>query len=341
VSIYEARLREALRVLEVHSPTEFSWRGERSQRLSRKVSAALAPETARAFLISNIQETLYADFYMRGGVRPGRDKTSNVDLPGRTEFVERLSAANTGRGYLVDKWVVRRYEPDAMVVHRNGLDLWVKPEECVPTNGHEDNTEETVALWFPKEHLTFSPGFYVALSDATSPERQTDKILRLYWNLREGGAEPFIRATTTILNQVGVDFKAKVLRNPGMFTRCDAGVLYLPRSDYFHHRQLIANIHTRIAPSLRRRLPVFTKPLAHGLALAEDTGTGRSFGMDRCRLIAKGAVRAHEHTARSLHDRVSAVADCFVEAGLDFDRPYLAPGSTDDYELGLRTAATS
>ena len=340
MSIYEARVGAALRALEVHSTTEFSWRGERSQRLSRKVSSALTPETAHAFLVSNIQETLYTDFYVSGGVRPGRDK-ANLDLPGRTEFVERLSAANAGRGYLSEKWVVRRFEPGTVVVHRDGLDLWVKPEECVPTIGHEDNTEETIGLWFPKEHLTFSPGFYLALSDATSSELHTDRILRLYWNLRGDGAAPFIDATTTILNQAGVAFKAKVLRSPGQFSRCDAGVLYLQRSDYLRHRHLIANIHTRAAPWLSRRTPVFTKPLAPGLALAEDTGTGRSFGMDRCRLVAEGAVRAHTRGAKSLHQRVSAVAGCFAEAELDLDRPYLAAGSTDDYELDIGITPTS
>jgi len=341
VSIYEARLSAALSVLEVHSPTEFSWQGERSQRLSRKVSAALTPETARAYLLANIQDTLYTDFYLHGGVHPRRDKTSNVDLPGRTEFVERLSLANVGRGYLSEKWVIRRLEPGAVVVHRDGLDLWVKPEECVPTDGDEDSTEETIGLWFPKEHLTFSPGFYLALSDATSSKLHTDRILRLYWNLRGDGAAPFIGATTTILNQAGVAFKAKVLRSPGQFSRCDAGVLYLQRSDYLRHSNLIASIHTRVAPWLSRRNPVFTKPLAPGLALAEDTGTGRSFGMDRCRLLAEGAVRAHERGAKSLRQRVSAVADCFVEAELDPDRPYLAPGSTDDYQLDIEIASTS
>ncbi len=325
----------ALRALQIHNRTEFSWRGERSQHLSRNVSAAVTPETARVFLLSNIQETLYTDFYVRGGVRPGRDKASNADVLGRTAFVERLSAANTGQGYLVENWVVRRFEPDAVVVHRDGLDLWVEPEEVIPSNGDEVTTEGTVGLWFPKEHLTFSPGFYLALSDAAFPEPQTDKIVRLYWNLRKDGAEPFISATTTNLNRAGVAFKVKVLRSPGQFSRCDAGVLYLTRSDYFLHRHLVANIHTRVAPWLRRRTPVFTKPLAPGLALAEDTGTGRSFGMDRCRLIAEGAVRAHEHTTTSLRHRLSAVADCFIEAGLDIDRPYLAPGSTDDYEFDI------
>ena len=333
--VHEPRVGAALRALEVHNRTEFSWRGERSQRLSRNVAAALTPETARAFLVSSIQETLYTDFYVRGGVHPGQSKASNADVPGRTEFVERLSAANVGRGYLVENWVVRRSEPDALIVHRDGLDVWVRPEEVVPSDGHKNTTGDRVGLWLPKEHLTYSPGFYLALSDAAFPEPQTDKIVRLYWNLRKDGAEPFISATTTNLNRAGVAFKVKVLRSPGQFSRCDAGVLYLTRSDYLLHRHLVANIHTRVAAWLRRRTPVFTKPLAPGLALAEDTGTGRSFGMDRCRLIAEGAVRAHEHTTTSLRHRLSAVTDCFIEAGLDIDRPYLAPGSTDDYEFDI------
>ena len=62
--------------------------------------------------------------------------------------------------------------------------------------------------------------------------------------------------------------------------------------------------------------------------------------MDRCRLTAEGAVRAYERDITPLRHRVSAVADCFVEAGLDIDRPYLAPGSTDDYRLDLANGPT-
>jgi hypothetical protein len=55
--------------------------------------------------------------------------------------------------------------------------------------------------------------------------------------------------------------------------------------------------------------------------------------MSRCRLIAEGIVAAHERGASRLCDRLDAVAHRFAESGLDLDVPYLAPGSSDSYEL--------
>jgi hypothetical protein len=60
---------------------------------------------------------------------------------------------------------------------------------------------------------------------------------------------------------------------------------------------------------------------------------GLSFGSSRCRLLAEGVVAAYERGATALPARLEAVARCFSERGLDLDRPYLAPGSSDVYEL--------
>jgi hypothetical protein len=87
-------------------------------------------------------------------------------------------------------------------------------------------------------------------------------------------------------------------------------------------------------PHLDGESPAFTRPLAHGVSVGEHAaGLGGSFGTSRCRLLAEGIVTAHEHGVTRLADRFDIVARRFVEHGLDVHAPYLAPGSTERYEL--------
>ena len=72
------------------------------------------------------------------------------------------------------------------------------------------------------------------------------------------------------------------------------------------------------------------------IGLAEDPGTGESFGMHRSRLLADGLLRAHEHRLRTAAARLPVVVERFAEDGLDLQRPFLCPGSGDDYALPVR-----
>jgi hypothetical protein len=80
---------------------------------------------------------------------------------------------------------------------------------------------------------------------------------------------------------------------------------------------------------------MFTKPLAPGLGLAEDPGGGLSFGQSRCRVVAEGLYRCQAEGAADLDARLRVVAGVMRERGLDPLRPWLEPGSADDYARGL------
>lgn len=55
-------------------------------------------------------------------------------------------------------------------------------------------------------------------------------------------------------------------------------------------------------------VPLFTKPLAPGLGLAEDPGDRLSFGQSRCRIAAEGLVRAHAQGVTDTAGRVDLLA---------------------------------
>jgi lantibiotic modifying enzyme len=136
---------------------------------------------------------------------------------------------------------------------------------------------------------------------------------------------------TSALNANHVPFRFKVLTNEADYTRCDSAVLYIPRVHYKPARPLLERICWEIGPHLRPRTPVFTKVLAPGLGLAEQPPSANSFGMERCRVLAEGIIRAYELRRTSHNERLQVVLQNFGRAGVSSVAPYLNPGSADSY----------
>src|SRR5262249_33566341 len=88
--------------------------------------------------------------------------------------------------------------------------------------------------------------------------------------------------------------------------------------------------------NLKQGTPTFTKPLAEGVGLAEDPGQGDSFGLHRCQLLADGMIRAYEQGKKSVYERLKVVEDRFAEDGISLEKPFLNPGSSDDYHFQPR-----
>ena len=104
-----------------------------------------------------------------------------------------------------------------------------------------------------------------------------------------------------------------------------------PNLSYILIELLPIECRTRVADGLDAATPVFTKVLAPGIGLAEDPGEKLSFGEHRCRILADGLVSAQEQGRRALADRMAIVQARFAEAEVDLERPFLKPGSTDQY----------
>jgi len=128
-----------------------------------------------------------------------------------------------------------------------------------------------------------------------------------YWNVRAEGAVPLMRAATRGLNRFQVPFRMKCLTNTAFYTRNDAAVLYVDKRFYRITARVLARVYREIARHLRPDAPLFTKPLADGLALAEEPYTGESFGMQRCRILAEGLLGAHARGSRDEASRLEEV----------------------------------
>jgi hypothetical protein len=322
--MYESQLTSAIRAVVVRSPTTYSWFGQSSPRLPARVERALTASTARNHLVHTLGSKLYRDFFVKGRAAPSGWETRSSPA-GRGPFVAGMSAANTGSGYWADGWTVReRGDDGTAVVERSGLKLTVTSGDC----SEPPEPGRVVSLRFPKELRSMSPGYYVACGDRLPADRSPHVLIRLYWNLRESGAVPFVRLATSRLNGAGVPFRLKVVNDPQGFTRCDAAVVYLLDPDFVGARDLIDALYKEVSPHLDPMTPALTRRLAPGLGFAEDPGGDESFGQCRCRLLAEGIVRAYEHRARRIDDRLALVAARFAEDGVDLDEPYRSAGGS-------------
>jgi hypothetical protein len=142
---------------------------------------------------------------------------------------------------------------------------------------------------------------------------------------------------TENLNRLQVPFRFKTGIESHSYGRLDAAVLYVHKRFYPITARLLAPVYDRVRGELLPGTPIFTKPLAPGLGLAEDPGTGESFGMQRCKLLAEAILSAPASTADAAARRPSldAVVERLQAAGVRADFPYLSPGSADQYDFSL------
>jgi hypothetical protein len=227
MSDYLRLTREAVSAVRIHSPTTYSWFGNPSSPLPPKVRRALASGDARDYLVYNLTSRLYHAFYINGFAVPHKRQQGPALQTGLTPFVAELSAANTGHGFWEDGWQVRAVEDGYASVFRNNLLVRAPLHNCMAESQNRIIPERIVRLKLPKEFLSMSPGFYMALSDRQLRLNDSQHLVRIYWNLRAEGAVPFIRTATTLLNEAGLPFKVKISHDPALFTRCDAAVVYV------------------------------------------------------------------------------------------------------------------
>ena len=312
---------DAIRAASVTWPTGYSWFGEPTAILSDQAARTVGSDTARRLLVFHLAQRLYASFYCRGRATAAADTPRDL-VTAWSPFIAALSMANTGTGSLEEGWTVVGFDASAIIVERDGLRLWVRPEEL--TGGRPSAVGEVISILAPKEFFRQSPGFYMALGNVGLPLPTTQPVYRLYWNLESAGGAPFMAAVTRQLNDAGIAFRAKAVNDPNQYTRCDAGVLYVLGADAERIRTVMPLLLAATQPFRKPETPVFTLPLDAGVGLAEEPLGGlESFGINRCRILAQGIVTAAEHGLVDPGAQLDEVRRQFELAGLDLARAHL------------------
>jgi hypothetical protein len=327
LNLYHSQLKAAVQAIGFLNDTQFTWFGTASEALTSAVRRALAPQTTRSFLGHQLRQTLYSQFYVKGVPLPYAHEVEGT--PEDPRFAALLATASRGAGSLETGWTAREVRAGRVLVEREGLTVEVAPEACVPPIAEPLTCPVEVSLHVPNARPNLSPGYYLVAGRA--PIAKGDSLVRLYWHLTPEGAANWLRRAAEALDARNLPFRLKVLHAPQLFTRCDAGVLYLPQSAFAAARAALRDIYAHAEAQLRPPVPAFTRSLAPGLGLAESPG-GESFGLHRCGLIADGLVRSRAEGRADTADRLDCVLACWADAGLDIERPYLNPGSQDVYE---------
>jgi hypothetical protein len=319
-------LSSAAGTLSVHSAHSFTIFGSRHEapglEAGPDAESVLSP-TARALLA----EVLYAALHCR--------RTEGLSVPGdwfgARDFTHRLSAVNAGTTSWQPGWVIRGLEANGQIVaEKHGIRFWIPDDDFRPATSPP---QVGGAGWvrIPKECCNLLPGFYLALGDAGEADRDGRETVRVYWHLWSGGAAPLVESLTSTLNRVGIPFALKLLANPSAYPRSDAAVLYVSPSAYQQLVSLLCCTYREIRPWLRPSVSAFAKPIAPGLAVAEDPGDGSSFGQHRCTLLVAELTRPEILSAGSGAERCRAVLTGLRRTGWDPERLYLNPGSLDRY----------
>lgn len=317
-----------IRAVEILSPTAVKVAGERMERAPASPADAAGAETG-AVLLPLLTEALYGRCYARRLGWPAAQNAGPND-----DLLPLLTAANPGRERWEAGWQVKQaLSTGRIVAERYGVTRFLWPGEFLASDapGTPPRAGVRITVWRPRESATLQPGFYFVFGEAGWVDDVP--LLRIYWNATPAGAPALTSALAGALNRWGVPFRYKCLSRAALYPRTDSAVLYVARRSWPLVRELVAQVHGTVAGGLDADVPLFARRLARGMSAAEDPGTGESFGMHRCRLVADGLWAAWRAGRTGTRERLGTVRDAFARAGVSVDRPWLNAGSTTRYEM--------
>lgn len=328
--------RQVVTACRITLPCTVTWFGARCAPPPHRLRRQLAPEDLRVFARLTLRDRVYEDAYCLGQAQPTAAREGGTGGGGDRHFAERLAASNAGHGTWAPGWRVQAADGALLGVSSGGLQVWVRPQDCrrvddgsVRELGARPEVGEELAIRLPDGSFELSPGYYTAFSTEPMPPREQARLVRVYFACRPAAAPALVRTLTSRLDAVAVPFRLKVLADPQDFRRRDAAVLYLPRAALETATPHLARVVAELPGALEREVPLFTRRLAPGVALAEEPEAQESFGQHRAGLLAEGVVRAAELGRRRPPDRLEQVLATLVEAGVDVRRPHLRPQSDD------------
>jgi hypothetical protein len=165
--------------------------------------------------------------------------------------------------------------------------------------------------------------------------------VRLYFNIDAESAATLLAELSSLLNQYYVPFHFKTLVDSRQYGRADSAVLYIARRYYQFVVSLLAHLPALLGSGLHDPVPMFCQRIMRGVGVAEDPGTGESFGMHRCRVVAEGLVAAWEDGLQTIDERLKSIENRFEIYDLILEKPYLNPFSLDIFApVGMSAEAS-
>jgi hypothetical protein len=276
---------------------------------------------------AKLTEFLYHRCYIRWF---GEDGSGH----GSGDLAEALRAAHPGRPPRDMGWrAVEAVEGGWIVATKGGAARRFAPGRYLVRDGSfgPPAKDQPLLVWPGRDSVDVQPSYYYAFSDTVGECYESEDLLRFYWNISADGAPHLLRALVGGLNRFQTPFQFKLPRQREGYGRRDTAVLYFNRRYFGIVAQIAARVHAELGEYLDEPVPLFTRRLARGLALAEDPN--ESFGMHRCRILAGALREAHERGLESGAQKTGALERRFGELGLSLEQPHLNAGSRDEYDL--------
>jgi hypothetical protein len=296
-----------------------------------ELTAVLAADLPAQDDAAKLAAILYSRCYVR----------SILDAPAASVSAQRdlaaaLAAANRSRPRWWEGWRVEQVLEDGRIVAaRSGVERAFLPGEYVAYRGIGTGLVKgaPISVFCAAGSDQVQPSFYFAFGETVADFEWSGSTVRFYWNVQPEGAPRLMEAITRQFNRYRIAFRFKCLNDASLFPRRDAAVLYLDRRNYRLAALLVESIHVDVLPWLNPGTPLFAKPLARGLALAEDPGG--SFGMHRCEILAAAMATS---CGTPVEQRLAEVRRSFADRGLSLDSPWLNPNSAEVYGYPVESA---
>jgi HopA1 effector protein family len=249
-------------------------------------------------------------------------------------FLADLAAANPTLTGWEPGWKVFQLEAHGAVhVQKGDRALLAQPGMfALPAgSGRAAQVGDFVELLIARDSLAQQAGRYFAFGQTIGGDYDFARIARLYFNAPSEQAAWLLTTIGGLFNRYFVPYRFKCSVDPKAFDCADSVVFYLARRFLPAALRLLLPLADELDSRLRRGTPLFSKPLLNGLGVADDPGTGESFGQTRSCLIADGIVDAWLAGSIDLARRREAVAARFSRSRLSMKDSHLRPGLVDLY----------
>jgi hypothetical protein len=298
-------------------------------------AAHVEPDPQSQAFVATLSAYLYEYAYSRPFVSPlpeavGHDLTIDVGL------LEALSMANTTRDRWEHGWTIGQIMQYGQISAQKGSlqrNLW--PGQYLSKDGPAAVQRQgaEISVFYAKESRSLQAGFYYAFGEEAEEAGDHLGLVRLYWNISFEGAPRLVGLITSRLNRFRVPFRVKFATARSQFARTDVSVVYLSKRYFRIAAELMLDVHPEIEDALGEDVPLFSKRLARGLGVAEDPGTGESFGQSRCRRLAESVWNCYRRGEQTTKARWEEFGRLLKGSGLDPEHTHLNSGSLDWYEL--------
>ncbi len=314
-------LAEIFAALQIHSLSAYSFRDGVPVQVNAQVPGMASAHNP---LLDSLRDTLYSSCYTRHGA-PG-------EMPAAQNMIPLLMQANQSQDRWDPAWSIYQLAGDGRISVQKGERSRTAVIGEYASNkapGMPPQVGDQVNLRVCPGSADMQPGFYFSFGTALSDQFDEYALLRFYFNVKAEGAAELLRAVSSRFNDYAIPYRYKTLTDASFYTRADAAVLYVAKRYYSIAASLVLALSEPLDAFLRAEEPMFCKTLRPGVGLAEEPGTGESFGMHRCRLLAEGIIDAWMAGSQSVEARMDAVQKRFSSSGLSLDSPYLNAKSVD------------